>query len=148
MTHPYIEHLKKDHDKQRRLGEELRKATDPEKRKELRQKMHEELIPHMEGEEASIFAYMEEVGGEAREEALKALEEHHVDRVLDEELMNLPLDAENFSAKAYVLDEVNTHHIDEEEKVHFPMLEGMASKEKLDELFERYEEAEKKAKGK
>jgi hemerythrin superfamily protein len=148
MAHPYIEHLKKDHDKQRELGKQLREATDPQRRKELRQKMYEALHPHIEGEEASIFDYMKEAGGKAREEALKALQEHHVDTVLLNELMDLTLDGETFSAKAYVLDEVNTHHIKEEEKTHFPMLEEMASKEKLDELFERYERAEKQAKGK
>ena len=146
MAHEFIEHLKKDHEKQRKLGEQLRNAKDPERRKELRKKMHEELYPHIEGEEASIFDYMQEVGGEAREEALKALQEHHVDRVLLRELMDLTLDGETFSAKAYVLDEINRHHIEEEEKTHFPMLMRLASKEKLDELYQAYEEAEKKAK--
>ncbi|MFP4346426.1 MAG: hemerythrin domain-containing protein [Anaerolineales bacterium] len=146
MAHAFIEHLKKDHEKQRKLGEQLRNAKDPERRKELRQKMQEELHPHIEGEEASIFDYMQEAGGEAREEALKALQEHHVDRVLLRELMDLTLDGETFSAKAYVLDEINRHHIDEEEETHFPMLMRLASEEKLDELYEAYEEAEEQAK--
>ncbi len=146
MAHEFIEHLKKDHEKQRKLGEQLRNAKDPERRKELRQEMQKELHPHIEGEEASIFDYMQEVGGETREEALKALQEHHVDRILLRELMDLTLDGETFSAKAYVLDEINRHHIDEEEKTHFPMLMRLASKEKLDALYEAYEEAEEQAK--
>jgi hemerythrin superfamily protein len=146
MAHKFIEHLKKDHDKQRKLGEQLRNAKDPERRQELRKKMHEQLYPHIQGEEASIFDYMQEAGGKAREEALKALQEHHVDEVLLRELMDLTLDGETFSAKAYVLDEINRHHIEEEEKTHFPMLVGMVSEEKLDELYKAYEEAEKKAK--
>jgi len=39
---------------------------------------------------------------------------------------------------------MNRHHMDEEEKTHFPMLENMASTEELDSLFERYERAKKK----
>lgn len=30
MSHPFITHLKKDHEKQHRLGEQLTKATDPQ----------------------------------------------------------------------------------------------------------------------
>ncbi len=50
------------------------------------------------------------------------------------------------NAKAYVLDELNRHHMDEEEQTHFPTLADMASKEKMDQLFQQYQEAEEKAK--
>jgi iron-sulfur cluster repair protein YtfE (RIC family) len=146
MTHEFIEHLEKDHEKQRDVGKRLREAESAEERKELRQKMHEELYPHMIGEEESIFAFMSNEGGKPKEEALKALQEHHVGKVLLRELMDLDLEGETFMAKAYVLDEVNRHHMEEEEKTHFPMLQRMASEEKIDELFDQYEQAEKKAK--
>lgn len=35
MAHPFIEHLKKDHQKQRELGGRLCEAEDPEKRKKI-----------------------------------------------------------------------------------------------------------------
>jgi hemerythrin-like domain-containing protein len=89
---------------------------------------------------------MSSAEGEAREEALKALQEHHVGKVLLRELMDLEPDGDIFKAKAYVLDEVNRHHMDEEEKTHFPMLQKMTKNEKLDELFKRYKKAEKEAK--
>jgi hemerythrin-like domain-containing protein len=60
--------------------------------------------------------------------------------------MDLSLDSDIFNAKAYVLDELNRHHMEEEEQTHFPMLEKMAGADKLQRLFEQYEEAEKRAK--
>jgi hemerythrin superfamily protein len=146
MTHKFIQHLKKDHEKQRHLGKQLQEAKAEGRRQELRKKMHEELLPHIEGEDASIFRYMWEMEGKTHEEALKAMQEHHADKVLLRELMDLSLDSEIFNAKAYVLAELNTHHLEEEEKKHFPTLERLASEQQLDQLFEQYKEAEKKAK--
>jgi hemerythrin superfamily protein len=142
MAHEFIEHLIEDHNKQRRLGEQLRQAEDPEIREELRDEYYEELYPHIIGEEASIFDYLTSAEGEPREEALKALQEHHVAKILLRELMDLEVDGDVFKAKAHVLDELNCDHIDEEEQTHFPILVRMADKEQLDELFDRYEEAE------
>jgi len=146
MAHKFVQHLKKDHEKQRQVGKALRSAETVEERGRLREEMSQELYPHMIGEEESIFDFMKSAGGEAREEALKAVQEHHVGKVLLRELMDLTLDGDTFKAKAYVLDEVNRHHMDEEENTHFPILERMASGEKLDALFERYEKAEREAK--
>lgn len=146
MAHRLVQHLKKDHEKQREVGKALRTAETVEERGRLREEMSQELYPHMIGEEESIFDFMKSAGGEAREEALKAVQEHHAGKVLLRELMDLTLDGDVFKAKAYVLDEMNRHHMDEEEKTHFPMLEKMASQEKLDALFERYEKAEGEAK--
>lgn len=142
MAHEFIEHLLEDHEAQRRLGAQLRTTKDPQQREELRQEFWEELYPHMIGEEASLFAYMESAGSEAKEEALKAVQEHHVAKMVLRELMDLDVEGDTFMAKAYVLDELNRHHMEEEEETHFPMLQRMAQKEKLDELFEQYEEAE------
>lgn len=146
MTHPFIEHLKKDHEKQRSIGEQLRNAQTPEEREKLRKQMYEALYPHIEGEDASLFDYMKSEEGKAREGAFKAMQEHHVAKMVLNELMDVSLDGETLHAKAYVLDELNRHHMDEEEKTHFPRLQSMASEQQLDELFEQYEQAEKKAK--
>jgi iron-sulfur cluster repair protein YtfE (RIC family) len=146
MAHQFIQHLEKDHEKQRRLGEQLRQAKDPGEREKLRKEFHNALYPHMIGEEASLFPYMESAEGKAHSEAQKALQEHHVGKVVLRELMDLSLDSDIFNAKAYVLDELNRHHMEEEEQTHFPMLEKMAGADKLQRLFEQYEEAEKRAK--
>jgi len=146
MAHPFIKHLLEDHKKQRALGERLTKAQKPEVRDELRAKMAEELLPHMKGEEASVFTYIRDTGdAAAREHALEALQEHHVARLVLRELLSLHIDSDVFNAKAAVLSELNEHHMKEEEDTHFPWIEQHASKEELDRLFEQYEAAEKRA---
>lgn len=142
MTHPYIEHLLKDHKKQRKLEKKLIKAETREDKEKYRQKLYDALYPHIEGENASIFDFLVKKGDEAKAGALEAMQEHHVDRILLDELMALDVDDEVFIAKAKVLREVNNHHLKEEEKEHFPLLESLASEEELDALFEAYESAE------
>lgn len=146
MAHPFINHLLEDHEKQRALGERLSKAEKPSVRRDLLERLSEELLPHMKGEEASIFAYIRGSGDvEAREHALEAVQEHHVARLVLRELRGLRIDGNVFSAKAAVLSELNEHHMQEEEGTHFPWIEKHASKETLDGLFEDYEAAEKRA---
>jgi hemerythrin-like domain-containing protein len=142
MAHQFVQHLLKDHEEQRNLGKELRNAKQPEQREKLRQQFYEAVYPHMVGEEASIFDWMQSAGDHTREEALKAVQEHHVAKMVLAELMDLSLDGDTFLAKAYVLDELNRHHMDEEEKTHFPIMERMLPDQRIDELFEQYEQAE------
>lgn len=144
--HSFIEHLVHDHNEQRALGEQLKTAQLPEERKKLSEKMSSEVLPHMAGEEASIFSFMRAAGDEeANEHALEAIQEHHVGRIVLQEILDLSPDSEVFSAKVAVLGELNKHHMDEEEGMHFPWLEANASKEQLDGLFADYKAAEKAA---
>ena len=145
MAHEFIEHLLEDHETQRMMGDEIRNAVDADERKELWEAFYEELAGHLLGEEASIFPFLQEAGGEAREEANKALQEHHVAKLVMRELQDVSIDGETWEAKVYVLDELNRHHIDEEEQTHFPMLVRLTTSEQLDELFEQYEDAEEEA---
>jgi hypothetical protein len=142
MTHPYIEHLLKDHKKQRKLEKKLVKSETREDKEKYRAELYDALYPHIMGEDASIFDYLQKQGDKARAGALEAMQEHHVDKVLLKELMDLDVDDEIFIAKAKVLREVNNHHLKEEEDEHFPRLEALASEEELDSLFEAYEHAE------
>lgn len=142
MTHAFIEHLLKDHDKQRDLAEKLVIAKTLEDKEKYRQALYDALYPHIMGEDASIFDFLKSQGGEARAGALEAMQEHHVDKVLLAELMDLDLDDEIFTAKAKVLQEVNAHHLHEEEEEHFPRLQRLADENVLFELFETYEVTE------
>jgi len=142
MTHPFIQHLLKDHQTQRDAARNLAQAKTVEERAEYRQTLYDALYPHIEGEDASIFKYLKELEGEAHAGALEAMQEHHVDRMLLDELMALDLEDENLIAKAKVLKEINGHHLDEEEEEHFPKLVELADENKLDALFAAYESAE------
>jgi hemerythrin superfamily protein len=142
MTHPFIQHILKDHDKQRDLAEKLLSAKTREDKQKYRQELYDALYPHIQGEDASIFEFLQTKGEEAKQGALEAMQEHHLDRILLNELMALSPDDEIFTAKAKVLEEVNGHHLEEEEEEHFPRLEKFATEKELDELFEAYEHAE------
>ena len=146
MSHPFIEHLKNDHEAQRQLADKLSTAKTKEEKENYRQALADALYPHIEGEDASIFNYLKSKGGEARKGALEAMQEHHLDRILLWELMDLDIDDEIFSAKAKVLAEVNAHHLDEEEEEHFPKIEDLATPAELDELFQAYEQREEEVK--
>lgn len=141
--HKFIAHLIEDHGKQRELGARLKNAVDPDERDDVRDRLQEGLLPHMAGEEASIFPFMQDSGdAEADAHAMEAVQEHHAARAVLREIMELTLESEIFNAKATVLAEMNEHHVDEEESTHFPWLEKHASTEQLDALFEAYEKAE------
>lgn len=145
--HRFLQHLREDHQEQKTLGKQLVEATAPEERKRLRQQFYQALYPHMVGEEASIFARLKNVeDGEVRDDALEGLQEHHVGKVVLRELMDLDLDSEVFKAKAKILDEMNRHHIEEEEEDIFGHLKKMCSDQELSQLFEMYEKTEEEAK--
>lgn len=145
--HAFLKHLRKDHEEQKNLGRQLTAARNPEDRDRLRKKFHESLYPHIIGEEASIFMRLKDADDEAvRDDNLEALQEHHVAKVVLRELMDLQTSSDIFKAKAKVLDELNRHHIEEEEEDIFGHLKNLCSDEELDRLFEQYEEAEEGAK--
>jgi hemerythrin-like domain-containing protein len=80
-----------------------------------------------------------------KEDVLESYEEHHVADVLCMELAGLPAGAGRFDAKATVLIENVTHHIDEEEQDWFPKVRAGLSRKQLQEIGARLEQARKKA---
>lgn len=145
--HDFIKHLKQDHEEQKQLGEKLVAASTPTERETLRKQFYTELYPHMIGEEASMFVRLKEAEDEESVfHAQEALQEHHVGKIVLRELMELSLDSEIFSAKAKVLDEINRHHIEEEEEESMAALQKLCSADELSALFEQYEKAEDAAK--
>jgi hemerythrin-like domain-containing protein len=80
-----------------------------------------------------------------KDHVLESYEEHHVADVLCVELAGLPAGAERFDAKATVLIENVTHHIDEEEQDWFPKVRAGLGRKQLQELGAKLEQARKKA---
>ena len=145
--HEFLKHLRKDHNEQKDLGKKLRTAIEPEEREKVRQQFYESLLPHMVGEEASMFQMLTNCDDEeAKDDGQEGTQEHHVAKLVLRELMDLNTDSDIFKAKATVLDELNRHHIEEEEKDIFAHLTRLCDDKKLDSLFKQYEEAEEKAK--
>jgi hemerythrin-like domain-containing protein len=79
------------------------------------------------------------------DDVLESYEEHHVADVLSAELAAMPAGAEHFDAKATVLIENVTHHIEEEEQDWFPKVRAGLSRKQLQEIGARLEEARQKA---
>ena len=80
-----------------------------------------------------------------KDDVLESYEEHHVADVLCMELAGMPAGAERFDAKATVLIENVTHHIDEEEQDWFPKVRAGLGRKQLQELGAKLEQARKKA---
>jgi hypothetical protein len=76
---------------------------------------------------------------------LESYEEHHVADVLCRELAAMTADYERYTAKASVLIENVTHHIEEEAQEWFPKVRAGLSRKQRRELGVRLEEARKKA---
>ena len=145
--HEFLEHLKEDHEKQKKLGKQLYSTADPDTRNRLRKEFYVELYPHIIGEEASMFKRLKDSENEEiRDDSMEGLQEHHVSKIVLRELMEIETGGDLFKAKAKVLDELNRHHIEEEEEDVFKHLQNVCSTEELSELFEAYETAEENAK--
>jgi hemerythrin superfamily protein len=145
--HEFLQHLREDHEEQKKIGKQLTEAKDPAERDRLRKQFYDSLHPHMIGEEASIFQRLKDSGDEeARDDGLEGLQEHHVAKLVLRELMDIETQSDIFKAKAKVLDELNRHHIEEEEKDVFEHVKKLCSEKEMDQLFENYEEAEEGAK--
>ena len=78
---------------------------------------------------------------------LESYEVHHVADVLCMELGGMSAGAERFDAKATVLIENVTHHIEEEEQDWFPKVRAGLSRKQLQELGAKLEQAREKAPG-
>jgi hemerythrin superfamily protein len=108
-------------------------------------KMIELLTVHTYLENEVIYPEVRRLLPELADTVLESYEEHHVADVLCMELAALSPDAERFDAKATVLIETVTHHIDEEEQDWFPKVRDGLGRKQLTDLGERMLEMKKSA---
>jgi hemerythrin-like domain-containing protein len=130
--------LKTDHDKVKKLLDELEKTTERgvKTRAELFATIKGELIVHETIEEEIFYpALMEKA--KTRDITLEGYEEHHVVDLLMGELDDLDVADETWGAKATVMKENIEHHIEEEEGELFPKTRQVFDKDELEELGER-----------
>ncbi|ADP84464.1 hemerythrin domain-containing protein [Pseudofrankia inefficax] len=103
------------------------------------------LTVHTYVENEVVYPEVQALLPELREEVLESHEEHHVADLLTMELAALRHDADSFTAKATVLIENVTHHIDEEEERWFPTVRERLSRAKISEIGQRLLEAKEQA---
>jgi len=128
--------LEADHAKVRKLLEQLEKARDAGRRRELLERIDEELTVHATIEEEVFYPAFREAGEKKEDDKLffEAIAEHHVVKVVLPDLRATPPDSEEFAGRAKVLKELVEHHAEEEEKEMFPRARRLLGKERLRDL--------------
>lgn len=143
----FFDILKHDHDMARNLFEQI-EEDEGENREELFASLKSELDLHMELEEKYFYPIMEQ-SEDLREKALEAYEEHNVAKTVLKECRSLDLDNERWDAKLKVLQEIVSHHMQEEEKNTFKLakkaLEQDQIKQITDQIMQQKSAGEKKA---
>jgi hypothetical protein len=132
--------LKRDHDKQRKMLEELAGLKgDTKKRRTLFETFRLEVQSHAAAEEESLYATM--LGDpELRDDARHSVSEHKEVDDLIGEMMDLDFASDEWESRFFHMRHRYEHHIDEEEEDMFP-----AAAKELDDatearLAETYEE--------
>jgi hemerythrin superfamily protein len=105
----------------------------------------QELTVHTYLENEVMYPQVRALVPELEQDVLESYEEHHVADLLVMELMALAPDAEHFRAKATVLIENVTHHIDEEENDWFPKVRSALGRKQLTTIGEQLQESRKTA---
>lgn len=112
--------IKDDHDKARRLIDALDETKDDEGDRRARRfaELRIELMMHQHVEESVFYNTLKEIEV-TRDDALEAINEHHVVNTLLEELDDMPKEGDEWRAKFGVLKELVEHHMREEEEEFF-----------------------------
>ena len=133
--------LKNDHDKVKRLLNELESTTERgvKTRQELFATIKGELTVH-ETIEEEIFYPALKSHPKAKDLVLEAYEEHHVVDQVMAELEGLDVSDETWGAKATVMKENVEHHIEEEEGEMFKQARQVFERQELEELGTQMEE--------
>jgi hemerythrin superfamily protein len=135
-----FEDLKQDHDRQRKLLEQLGETEgNSQERQSVFETLRKELQAHAAAEEESLYATMLGMP-DLREDARHSVSEHkEVDDMLGE-LVQLEIGSNAWSAKFKEMRHRYLHHIEEEEEEMFPKAaDGLSAEaeERIAEVFER-----------
>jgi hemerythrin superfamily protein len=130
-----------DHEKARRLLDQLKKTgdADGEKRSKLFAELKPELMMHQHVEEGVFYSKLKEID-DTRDDALEAINEHHVVDGLLEELDAMPTGNDEWRAKFGVLKELVEHHMREEEEEFIPDAKKVLDADLAREMAEIYEQ--------
>ena len=135
--------LKNDHQTVEKLFKEFEAAGDRAhvEKRQLVNKMIEELSVHAAIEEMLFYPVTDETVPDIDDDVLQNLEEHHVVKWLLAELDGLDPEAERFDAKVHVLIANVRHHVEEEEGDYFRAIRDELGRKALSDLGERMEAA-------
>ena len=129
-----LELIKHDHETLKTIFKEALATHDAGEREALLHRIRAELLAHERMEEDIFYPALRAASEKAKDIVLEGYEEHHVIDLILDELMDVPEDAEQWEAKAKVLNENLEHHMEEEEGEMFSRAKKALSKEALQEL--------------
>lgn len=139
--------LKDDHKTVEQLFKRFEKTGDRAyaERRQLVDRMIEELAAHAAIEEQLFYPVARAAVPETEDIALESLEEHHIVKWVLSELDSMSPEDERFKAKVTVLIENVRHHVKEEEGDFFPMVRDELGRSALGDLGEAMAAAKKAA---
>ena len=137
-----LELLTADHNRVRGLFAQYREAEEAEQTEAMLAvagKIVTELEVHTTIEEEIFYPAVHDLSEDLAEVVDEGVEEHHVAKVLIEELGSLETGSDKWKAKMMVLIENVEHHAEEEEEEMFPDIRAASDEAKRNELGERLE---------
>ena len=139
--------LKTDHEKVAGILTSIDETTEraAKGREELFARLKQELDLHAQIEEEIFYPALED-SEETREITLEAYEEHSLVKQMLAELEAAPKDTEEWTAKFTVLKENIEHHVEEEEGEIFKKAQQVLSKDEIEALGDRLQEAKRQNK--
>src|SRR5664279_681501 len=142
MSNDAIVVLKDDHKRIRALFKEFQSASQDAHvtQGKIVEQIIGELTVHTYLENEVMYPQVRQLVPDLEQDVLESYEEHHVADLLCVELMALEPTDEHFQAKATVLIENVTHHIEEEEQDWFPKVREALGRKQLTEIGERMQE--------
>lgn len=143
MSDSILKTLKAEHRQFESILSKISDSSDVVRKKELYLELKDRLIPHMEGEERTIYAHlMEDVHDEDAEElAQNAEDEHQEMKELLAKLDNTGIENEEWNSTFEELKNCVLTHVSEEESELFAEAKEDFSNEELIEFNEEFTEA-------
>jgi hemerythrin superfamily protein len=140
MHDELIKIIKKDHEELKEIFGKLEKASSKSQREKLVSDLYMEIEPHLEAEEKSLYPELQK-HKEAKDSALEAVEEHHVARLVLQEMIDTPANDDRFLAKVIVLKTLVLHHMQEEEGKIFQMFKKTVTDNKVQQVLDSFNKA-------
>ena len=139
-----LELLKVDHQKVKRMLEELDATTEraEKTRTEMFERLKHDLTIHETIEEEILYPALEAFA-KTKDITLEAFEEHHVVDQIVAELETTPVTDETWGAKLTVMKENLEHHIEEEEDEMFKQARQVMDHDELAELGDKMDARKK-----
>jgi iron-sulfur cluster repair protein YtfE (RIC family) len=147
MNESILTTLRQEHREVEDILGQIKSCSDVVLKKDLYLQLKEELVPHMEGEEKTLYAHMVE-DTLNKDSAILAYEAHHEHQEIKEMLAtidNTSIENKKWSDLLVQLEKKINQHIKKEEKNLFGEVKEDFSKEELIEFSEEFIQARKES---